>query len=335
MKKKIRCAVVGLGRIGTLLEEDALREKPCTHAGAIHADPDTLLVGGCDIDEKRCETFSDKWNGVPAFNRVDDLLKEVNPDILSVSTPPESHLSIVEAVLQSSVRIVICEKPLALQSAQALQIACYHEEGIVKIMTNHERRYSKDYLRVRNHIVSGSFGRLLSISSKVYMGEKRPVLEMMLDDGTHLIDALRFLTESELDDIHAELRDGDAAQTLFVRCNGGDVPIYMEFGSGRDHIVFELDLSFSAGRIRIGNGLYEEYKSDVSPFYEHMKSLLPIGTPDPGKTGFFSNMLRDAVACSMDANREPRSTAVDGYRSIQFIDHVKEFVGMGEKAYFC
>lgn len=335
MKDKVRCAVVGLGRIGTLLEEDVLREKPCTHAGAIHADPDAMLVGGCDIDEKRCEAFSEKWNGVPVFNRVDDLIEAVNPDILSVATPPETHLSIIESVLQTSVRLVICEKPIAPQSDQASQIARYHEEGMIKIMTNHERRYSEDYLRVRSNIVSGRFGRLLSIASKVYMGEQRPALEMMLDDGTHLIDALRFLTESELNDIHAELRYGDAAQTLFVRCNGGDVPICMEFGAGRDHIVFELDLSFSAGRIRIGNGLYEEYISEASPFYEHMKSLLPTGETGPGKTGFFSNMFRDAVACAIDADREPRGTAVDGYRSIQCIDRVKELVDIYEKAYFC
>jgi hypothetical protein len=113
-----------------------------------------------------------------------------------------------------------------------------------------------------------------------------------------------------------------------VRCCANEVPISIDFGSGRDHVVFELDLSFSAGRIRIGNGLYEEYMSCESPYYEHMKSLLPTGEPGFEMTGYFSNMLRDAVACVRDADREPRGTAVDGYRSIQFIDRVKERVAM-------
>lgn len=335
MKKRVGCAVIGLGRIGTLLEEDRLREKPCTHAGAIHADPDSMLLGGCDIDEKRCRTFSERWNGLPVFSRADDLIEAVNPDIVCVATPPETHLPIIESVLQTSVRLVICEKPLAPKAAEAAQIARYHQGGRVKIMTNHERRYSADYLRVRDHIVSHTFGELLSIGSRVYMGERRPVLEMILDDGTHLIDILRFLTGSELTDVHAELLEGDRGDTLFVRCNGGAVPLWMEFGAGRDHIVFELDLSFSEGRIRIGNGLYEEYMSDNSPYYEHMKSLIPTGAEGPRQTGYFSNMLRDAVACAIDVNREPRSTAVDGYRSIQFIDRVRELVGMYEKLYFC
>ncbi|GHV88670.1 hypothetical protein AGMMS50267_10300 [Spirochaetia bacterium] len=38
--KKIPVAIIGLGRIASLLEDDRLREKPCTHAGAITANPD-------------------------------------------------------------------------------------------------------------------------------------------------------------------------------------------------------------------------------------------------------------------------------------------------------
>jgi predicted dehydrogenase len=335
MKEKLRCAVVGLGRIGTLLERDMLREKPCTHAGVINDNPDTVLVGGCDIDGERRRSFADTWNSVPVFDSADELVDAVYPDILSVATPPETHLPIIESVLSSSVKVIICEKPLAPTSIPASRLASYHERGVVKIMTNHERRYSEDYLSVRRHIADGSFGRLLSMTAKVYMGEHRPVLEMLLDDGTHLIDVLRFLAGSELYDIQAELVKANGLQTLFVRSSAGDVPVAMEFASGRDHVLFELDLSFSRGRIRIGNGLYEEYRSGASPYYEHMNSLLPCKGAGFEKTDFFSNMFRDAVACVRDADREPRSSSVDGFAAIRFIDRVKELVGVYEKSCFC
>jgi hypothetical protein len=35
--EKIPAAIIGLGRIASLLEKDGRREKPCTHAGAIAA----------------------------------------------------------------------------------------------------------------------------------------------------------------------------------------------------------------------------------------------------------------------------------------------------------
>ena len=157
MKEKLRCAVVGLGRIGTLLEEDVLREKPCTHAGAIHDNQDALLVGGCDIDEERRIAFSEKWNDAPVFDSVDELIQTVQPDILCVATPPETHLPIIESALYSSVGLIICEKPLATQSDQASRIARFHEEGAMKIMTNHERRYSEDYVSVQRSIFSERF----------------------------------------------------------------------------------------------------------------------------------------------------------------------------------
>ncbi len=334
MSNIVRCAIVGLGRIGSMLEDDHLREKPCTHAGAVHADPDCVLVGGCDLDEDRCRTFAERWNCTHVYKRVEDLLGAMEPDIVCVATPPETHLHIVESVLLSNARLTICEKPLAPSSADAMRIAHYHQAGCMKIMTNHERRYSADYLRVQSHVESHTFGELLSISSRVYMGERRSALEMLLDDGTHLVDILRFLTGAELTGIHAELLETHGGETLFVHSTADGIPLYMEIGAGRDHVVFELDLSFSAGRIRIGNGLYEEYRSAGSPFYEGMNSLMPTDAQRPTSTKFFSNMLRDAVKCVLDPEAEPRSTALDGYRSIQFIDRVRELVGAREPVHF-
>ncbi len=41
---KLKAAVIGLGRIASLLDEDTLREKPCTHSGAIAANEDCVLA---------------------------------------------------------------------------------------------------------------------------------------------------------------------------------------------------------------------------------------------------------------------------------------------------
>jgi predicted dehydrogenase len=327
----LRCALVGLGRIGSMLEDDALREKPCTHAGAIAADRDCVLVGGCDLLQDRCSAFRERWGCTHVYTDVGELLDRREPDIVHIATPPETHLRIVESVFGSSARMIICEKPLAPSVEDAARIASYHQTGALKIITNHERRYSSDYLSVKESIEHSLHGELLSIDGRIYMGMARSPLEMLLDDGTHLIDLVRFLTGSELDGVDAELLDRGGVQMLFFQCSAGRVPVRAEIGSGRDHIVFELDLSFSAGRIRIGNGLYEEYRSERSPFYENYRSLMPTGAKRPGRTGYFSNMLRDAVRCARDPRSVPRSTAVDGYRAVAFIDQVRTLVGGGTR----
>jgi predicted dehydrogenase len=321
---KIRCAIVGLGRIGSLLEKDTLREKPATHAGVIAQNPDCVVVGGCDIDNTRQALFSSTWNCNRVYSDVVSMLEETKPDILHIATPVETHLDIVIKAVSSGIKAIVCEKPLAENERNASIIAKFHSSGRTRIIVNHERRYSKDYRMVKDHIKKMDFGMLLSLSAKLYMGKYRKVNDILLDDGTHLIDIINFLTDAELKKAGLEKIYKKNQESLWITANAGDIPAHIEVASGRDHVVFELDLSFSEGRIRVGNGVYEEYASGPSPFYEGMRSLIKNDVQRPFPTGYFSNMMADAVECVRHKNREPVSSASDGCRAIAFIDHVKE-----------
>jgi hypothetical protein len=93
----------------------------------------------------------------------------------------------------------------------------------------------------------------------------------------------------------------------------------MELGAGRDHLVFELEFSFSAGRLRIGNGVFEVWQSDESPYAEGFRSLKCVQSYFPGKTNFFAGMLADAVDCVRDRQRVPVSQAEDALAVIEYI----------------
>jgi predicted dehydrogenase len=302
-----------------MLENDRLREKPCTHAGAIRQNRDCLLVGGCDIDVQRCRHFFRRYGTKNVSTDFEEMLERSGVDILHIATPAETHWDLVRRALPFEPKVIVCEKPLAGNSDEASMIAEIHSSGKAKVLVNHERRYSRDYCMVREKILQRSFGDLLHISAKLHMGETRPVAETLLHDGTHLIDAVQYLTSSELKMGFVER----AAETLLVTSSAKGIPVVMEVGSGRDYVQFEIDLSFSEGRIRIGNGLYEEFRSARSPFYEGMRSLVRTGPRRPRKTGYFRNMLADAVHCCKNAPRNPRSNALDGYSVLRFIDEVK------------
>lgn len=329
---KVRCAIVGLGRIGWMLERDRLREKPCTHAGAILDNNDCLLVGGCDLDSLRCESFSDTFGISHIYTNVTELLEKTTPDILHIATPTESHYSIMQAALTSDVKLLVCEKPLVENSRVASHVAKWQRRGRIKILLNHERRYSRDYLRAKRKINYGSFGQILSVASSLYMGGSAAVSDVLLHDGTHLIDIIQFLTGSELRLLSVQhFREGKA---IVITGSSGCVPVTLEIGSGRHYILFELDINFSRGRIRIGNGLYEEYASAPSPFYEKMRSLRRTGGQRPKVTGYFRNMLKDAVRCVRDGKRTPVSSAEEGLSVLRFIDAVKRHVVRGKNARF-
>jgi len=321
MRMKIPCAVIGLGRIGSLLESDPLREKPCTHAGAIVDNPHCQLVGGYDIDPERRTQFSETWKVPADFPSAEAMLDTLHPQILHIATHPDSHAYYVELAARKNVRVAVCEKPLADSPSHAKRIVQLHRGGKIKVLTNHERRYSADYLYARKQIRDNTFGRLLSLYGRLYFGRTTSLATQMLHDGTHLVDIIAFLVGSPLrkPTVVGTLHRKKGTAFIHTISAKGGIPICIEVGAERDHLVFELVLSFTEGRIEIGNGVYREYASRESPYYKGYRSLLPQEAPSFQQTGYFRNMMADAVACALDPERNPVSSALDGAMALRFI----------------
>ena len=314
----IRCGFAGLGRIASLLEDDDLREKPCTHAGAVYDNPDCIIAGGFDIDAERREKFSEKW-GCPVFDSIDEMIRETKPDILFIATHPDSHLALVENGIKHGIQTIVCEKPLADSLKSAKLIAKYHRKKMSKIMTNHERRYSNDYTAVKEIIRNGKYGKLLSVKGTLYMGKNAKIKNVLWHDGTHMADIIMYLTAGRLKKkkITGSIRKNTG--TVFLSCRSGKIPVLIEAGAGRDHLVFQLELSFESGMIRIGNGVYSELESAESPYYSGFNSLKETGTGNEGKTAYFENMVKDAVRCASERDYYPVSSAVDGLNAVSFL----------------
>ncbi|MDR0302900.1 MAG: Gfo/Idh/MocA family oxidoreductase [Treponema sp.] len=327
--QKLKAAVIGLGRIASILEEDALREKPCTHTGAITANEDCVLSAGCDIDEERRGLYAQKWQ-VPVYKDAAEMLRVHKPDILSIATHPDSHYRYCRLASEHKVPVVICEKPLADNIGEARKIAKLAEKGSPVIITNHERRYSQDYINVKSILDEEKLGRLLRVSACLYMGKNRRLIDQLWHDGTHLADAIMFLTSSKLKHkrrwgakLNAKSGTAYLEGELQKEKSAPPIPALMEIGAGRDHLVFEIEFSCENGRLRIGNGVFEVWESVPSPYAEKFRSLQNTGEEFRGATGFFANMLKDAVLCAKDPSRKPRSCAADGLRVIEYLNSVK------------
>ena len=87
------------------------------------------------------------------------MLDETKPDILHIATPPETHLDIVKTAVNTGIKVIVCEKPLAENAMDVSTIRDFHLKGKAKIVVNHERRYSRDYLMAKNHIKKKKFAK--------------------------------------------------------------------------------------------------------------------------------------------------------------------------------
>jgi len=364
--EKVTAAIIGLGRIASLLEEDALREKPCTHAGAIAANEDCVLAAGCDIDEERRKLFTQKWGKnsprtnaneneqIKVYSDAKEMIVVHKPEILVIATHPDSHYKYCRLAAEMNVPVVICEKPLADNIKEARKIAALSnknnqaKERCPVIITNHERRYSADYIRAKTILDEEKLGPLAAVRAVLYMGKTARLIDQFWHDGTHLADAIMFLTsgvlrhrrswgaklsskngtawlEGKIERKVSHKVTEDTKNTEEIDANFNTIPVIIELGAGRDHLVFEIEFSCEKGRLRIGNGVFEILESIPSPYAEKFRSLKDTGETFSGPTGYFANMLKDAIAVVKDPARLPVSGAIDGLKVIEYLNSVKRW----------
>jgi predicted dehydrogenase len=326
--KKYRVGIIGCGRIGSLLEEDPLRGKPCTHAGAYHAHPRTRIVAGCDIDEKRLQVFGKKWKVRALYESYQEMLENEDLDIVSIATWTHLHSRMVIDAARW-VRGIYCEKPMALtlKEADAMLRACRRNR--VKLIINHERRWDPFYRKAKELIEKGEIGELRTIVGNA-LSSKPEKLERevygggaLFHDGTHLTDLLRFFAgEAEWVIGHEERKNGkrfieETAFGMIHFKNGAHAAI--EGGGIRGYFNFELDIQGSGGRILIGNGCRELYKSRPSKRFSGFTELERLDFPVPKR---LDNPYISGVQDLIDAIEEKKksfSSGDDGKRALEII----------------
>src|SRR6266581_2721851 len=108
-----RVVLAGLGRIGYVGWAD--KPEIETHFSVLRDHPRLKLVGCVDVDaEKRQQVQAE--TGVLVFDNAVNAVRENQPDIVVVATPPDTHAEIVCAVA-TRVSAVLCEKPMAMSVA--------------------------------------------------------------------------------------------------------------------------------------------------------------------------------------------------------------------------
>lgn len=138
----IRWLVVGIGDIAVK------RVLP-----AILSEPRSKLDGLVTRDPAKSTPY-----GVPSWNSLDAALAAVHPDAVYVATPVALHAAQSIAALRAGAH-VLCEKPMALNHADASQmVTVAHETSRTLGIAYYRRMYPK-IERARALIEAGAIGR--------------------------------------------------------------------------------------------------------------------------------------------------------------------------------
>ncbi|MCR5289463.1 MAG: Gfo/Idh/MocA family oxidoreductase [Treponema sp.] len=345
-KKKYTAALIGLGRIGFSLGFDKRREQPASHTMALKDNKRIQIIAGCDTNASRREEWIQYVPRASVYSNTAHLFAACRPDILIIAVNESAHLETTLEAIRSRPRLIILEKPVALNMNDGRQIAEDAEFHQIPILVNHERRFAQDYAIAREYMKK--IGTIQSIHASLHSGlrvyspkDEESGTYSLLHDGTHLIDVVKYLLSVLVMDEESERNKLQFTMPIItgMHLDKDDKTIVRYFAahfrtqicsditfsfSGNSHFFgFEIDILGTEGRIRIGNGLAEFYTRHESKLYSGFYSLEKEKTPKiPKKTGYFANMIQNGVDY-LDGKAPIKSTLKDGLDTLQVIDDLR------------
>lgn len=201
--QKYTAALVGLGRIGYTLGLDKKREQPASHTMALLNNPRINLIAGCDTDSIALSKWQDANKKAVGYSDSANLYARCRPDIVTVAVNENAHLKEAVEAIHAKPKLVILEKPVALNLSEAEKIQQEAEKFQVPVLVNHERRFAEDFKLAKSYMKK--IGDIQSIRAELCSSlcvynpaEEKTGAYSLIHDGTHLVDAVLFFLEDDL-----------------------------------------------------------------------------------------------------------------------------------------
>ena len=312
--KKYKAAVIGLGRMGHLFENDPLMKKPCAHGGAYTYLKDKVqLVAGCDLRQDRLKLFSEKYGVKRLYLDYKEMLKKEEIDILSVSTHAPQHKEIVVEAAKSGVKAILCEKPIASSLKEAEEMIKVCKENNVILYINHTRRFDNMWRKAKELIDSGRIGEIKIINAYSTAG--------LLNGGIHLFDLLRFYN-GDVESVNAKLKKDnstDASGTGLLKFkNGSYAFVDIDY---RDYVLFQINFIGSKGMLKCGGMIrgdktFELFTGKPSPTQTGLLELQREEFPEVQGEMPLVNAVNEIIE-SIENKKEPISSGEDGLKALE------------------
>ena len=141
----LKAAIVGCGKIA-----DA-------HAAQIQRIQDCEIVAVCDREPLMARQLAERFPVKAHFSDLEQMLAEARPDVVHITTPPESHYAIAKLCLERGCHVYV-EKPFTLYEDEAQKLIALAEKLGLKITAGHDDQFSHVARRMRALIKSGYLG---------------------------------------------------------------------------------------------------------------------------------------------------------------------------------
>ena len=154
------------------------------------------LVAVADLRPERLEHIKARY---PSVRITDDYweLFSMGLDAVVVATPPATHFRIARDCLEHGLHLLV-EKPLTLNSQDALELIEIAERRGLTLMVGHTFEYNAAVRMLKSLIDEGELGAIHYIDAvRVNLGLFQPDLDVIWDLAPHDISILLYLLDSD------------------------------------------------------------------------------------------------------------------------------------------
>jgi predicted dehydrogenase len=197
----LRAGVVGTGFVG-VVHVDALRRLGIEVTGVVGSTPERAAAKAL----------------APAYESYEALLDDDRVDVVHLTTPNHLHFPQVKQALAAGKHIV-CEKPLAMTSAESAELVELAEASGLVHCTNFNIRFYPVVQEARARILAGELGDVWNVHGGYLQdwlatpedwnwrleSEKGGALRAVGDIGSHWMDLTQFVTGRRIVEVFADM----------------------------------------------------------------------------------------------------------------------------------
>jgi predicted dehydrogenase len=141
----LKVAIVGCGKIA-----DA-------HAAVIQRVTGCEIAGVCDREPLMAEQLRERFPVKRHYSDLGELLSDARPDVVHITTPPESHFDTARLCLEQGCHVYV-EKPFTFYAEEAGNLLKLAEEKKLKLTVGHNEQFSHVARRMRALVKDGYLG---------------------------------------------------------------------------------------------------------------------------------------------------------------------------------
>jgi predicted dehydrogenase len=150
------------------------------------------IVAVCDISTARAEAAAERFGIARWYTSHRELLGDVRPDLVHITTPPTSHFTIAKDFLDAGLN-VFCEKPMTVQYSDFRTLKQLARDKGCMLMENQQNRFHSSVRRIEELIRSGELGDVLEVqiclslnitsADSAYVDQNAPHFGLTLSGG--------------------------------------------------------------------------------------------------------------------------------------------------------